>query len=90
MLKYICKTNEEYYIKSLAEVKDFHKELEDDSVAQDYNLSGFSWTEKPIKESGETIDSYFIVKVVKIFDDPKDPAGVPLKEVRYTHTNEED
>lgn len=81
--KFLLKTTEEYWIPDLESVESFHKELQHDAVEQDYQLTGFAYTEKPIKEGKEVIDSYFIVKATKVFDDAKEPEGTPMETVKY-------
>ena len=81
--KFLLKTTEEYWLTDLDTVKSFHKELQQDAIDQDYQLTSFAYTEKPIKEGKEVVDSYFIVKVVKVFDDAKEPEGIPMETVRY-------
>jgi len=81
--KFLLKTTEEYWLSDITTVESFHKELQQDAVNQDYQLTGFAYTEKPIKEGKEVIDSYFIVKVTKVFDDAKEPEGVPMETVTY-------
>jgi hypothetical protein len=81
--KFLLKTTEEYWLSDITTVESFHKELQQDAVNQDYQLTGFAYTEKPIKEGKEVVDSYFIVKVTKVFDDAKEPAGVPMETVMY-------
>ena len=81
--KFLLKTTEEYWLSDITTVESFHKELQQDAVNQDYQLTGFAYTEKPIKEGKEVVDSYFIVKVTKVFDDAKEPAGVPMETVTY-------
>lgn len=85
--KFLLKTIEEYWLSDLATVESFHKELQQDAINQDYQLSGFAYVEKPIKEGKEVIDSYFIVKVTKIFDDSKEPEKLPIDMVIYEHQN---
>lgn len=81
--KFLLKTTEEYWLTDLDTVKSFHKELQQDVIDQDYQLTSFAYTEKPIKEGKEVVDSYFIVKVVKVFDDAKEPTGIPMETVKY-------
>lgn len=81
--KFLLKTTEEYWLSDITTVESFHKELQQDAVKQDYQLTGFAYTEKPIKEGKEVVDSYFIVKVTKVFDDAKEPEGVPMETVTY-------
>lgn len=81
--KFLLKTTEEYWLSDLVTVESFHKELQQDAIDQDYQLTTFAYTEKPIKEGKEVVDSYFIVKVVKVFDDAKEPVGIPMETVKY-------
>ena len=50
MKKFLLKTTEEYWLATLADVEAFHKELQTDAINQEYQLTGFAYTEKPIKE----------------------------------------
>lgn len=81
--KFLLKTTEEYWLSDLVTVESFHKELQQDAIDQDYQLTSFAYTEKPIKEEKEVVDSYFIVKVTKVFDDAKEPEGMPMETVNY-------
>lgn len=81
--KFLLKTTEEYWLSDITTVESFHKELQTDATEQDYQLTGFSYTEKPIKEGKEVVDSYFIVKVTKVFDDAKEPEGMLMETVNY-------
>lgn len=83
MKKFLLKTTEEYWLATLADVEAFHKELQTDAINQEYQLTGFAYTEKPIKEGKEVIDTYFIVKVTKVFDDAKEPEGIPMEGIIY-------
>ena len=81
--KFLLKTTEEYWLSDLVTVESFHNELQQDAIDQDYQLTSFAYTEKPIKEGKEVVDSYFIVKVTKVFDDAKEPEGMPMETVNY-------
>ena len=35
------------------------------------------------EEGKEVIDTYFIVKVTKVFDDVKEPEGIPMEGIIY-------
>ena len=83
MKKFLLKTTEEYWLATLADVETFHKELQADAINQEYQLTGFAYTEKPITEGKEVVDTYFIVKVTKVFDDAKEPEGIPMEEIIY-------
>ena len=81
--KFLLKTTEEYWLSDLVAVESFHKELQQDAIDQGYQLTAFAYTEKPIKEGKEVVDSYFIVKATKVFDDAKEPEGIPMETVNY-------
>ena len=81
--KFLLKTTEEYWLSDLVTVESFHKELQQDAIDQGYQLTAFANTEKPIKEGKEVVDSYFIVKATKVFDDAKEPEGIPMETVNY-------
>lgn len=83
--KFLLKTTEEYWLSDLVTVESFHKELQQDAIDQGYQLTAFAYTEKPIKEGKEVVDSYFIVKATKVFDDAKEPEGTPMETVKYEH-----
>jgi len=84
-VKYLLKTTEEFRLETLDDVKQFHTNLEKDAAEQEYNLSGFSWSEKYEKEKGEVIGSYFVVKAIKVFDEAKMPEQSPLESITYSH-----
>lgn len=88
MIKYLIKTTEEYWIPDLDSVESFHKRLQKDGEEQGYQLAAFGYTEKPIKEGKEIIDSYFIVKATKLFDDAKEPTEAPLNTITYDRRND--
>lgn len=82
---YIIKSTDEFWLSTREEVTAFHKQILADAVEQGYSVDGFAYKEHPIKESGEIVDSYFTVKVTKLFDDAKEPVGVPLESITYNH-----
>lgn len=69
---WILKNTTEYRIDTMAEVEEFHKQLQEQAAQGGYTLSSFSWTKKEIIKQGEE-DSYFIVKVQNNFNIAKDP-----------------
>lgn len=73
MIRYLLKSAEEYRLESLDDVVNFRTWLYRDATAQNYAINSFGYVEKPIKEGKETIDTYFVVKVQKKFEDEKDP-----------------
>lgn len=85
--KFLLKTTEEYWLSDLASVEAFHKELQQDAAYQDYQLTSFAYVEKPIKEGKDIVGSYFTVKATKVFDNAKEPEGVPMETVTYERKN---
>lgn len=81
--KFLLKTTEEYWLSDIVSVESFHKELQEDAIEQGYQLTGFAYTEKPIKEGKEVVDTYFVVKATKVFDDVKEPVGIPMQQINY-------
>ena len=72
MAKYLLKTTEEHRADSEAEATELINAAKADSR---YVLSKYSSVKKERKAKGEIIDEYFIVTLVKVFDDAKEPCG---------------
>lgn len=72
MSKYLLKTTEEHRADSEAEVAILIEQAKNDNR---YILSKYSSVKKERKQKGEIIDEYYIVTLVKVFDDPKEPCG---------------
>ena len=72
MSKYLCKTTEEHRADTEAEATMLIEAAKADSR---YILSKYSSVHKERKQKGEIVDDYFIVTLVKVFDDPKEPCG---------------
>lgn len=72
MGKYLVKTTEEHRADSETEATELINAAKADNR---YLLSKYSSVKKERKQKGEIIDEYYIVTLVKVFDDPKDPAG---------------
>lgn len=72
MAKYLLKTTEEHRADSEAEAAELISAAKADNR---YVLSKYSSVKKERKAKGEIIDEYFIVTLVKVFDDAKDPCG---------------
>ena len=69
MSKYLLKTTEEHRADTEAEAT---RLIEEDGR---YLLAKYSSVKKERKQKGEVVDEYFIVTLVKVFDDPKEPCG---------------
>jgi hypothetical protein len=72
MAKYLIKTTEEHRVDTEAEAAILIDTAKKDNK---YILSKYSSVKKERKSKGEIIDEYYIVTLVKVFDDPKDPCG---------------
>ena len=72
MAKYLLKTTEEHRADTEVEVAELINAAKNDTR---YVLAKYSSVHKERKQKGEVIDEYFIVTLVKVFDDPKDPCG---------------
>lgn len=72
MAKYLLKTTEEHRVD-----KEFEAAELIDAAKKDgrYILSKYSSVKKERKQKGEIVDEYYIVTLVKVFDDPKEPCG---------------
>lgn len=72
MAKYLIKTTEEHRADSEAEAAELIGAAKADAR---YILSKYSSVKKERKSKGEIVDEYYIVTLVKVFDDPKEPCG---------------
>ena len=72
MAKYLIKTTEEHRADSEREAAELIETAKADAR---YILSKYSSVKKERKQKGEIVDEYFIVTLVKAFDDPKEPCG---------------
>ena len=72
MSKYLIKTTEEHRADTEYEAAELINAAKEDGR---YLLSKYSSVKKERKQKGEVIDEYFIVTLVKVFDDAKEPCG---------------
>ena len=72
MAKYLIKTTEEHRADTEAEAAELIDAAKSDGR---YILSKYSSVHKEKKQKGEIVDDYFIVTLVKVFDDAKEPCG---------------
>ena len=79
MISWVLKNTAEYRVDTMAEVEDFHKQLQYEANENGYNLTSFSWTKKEVKSGGEVVDEFFTVKVVNVFNEAKEPENPFLK-----------
>ena len=72
MAKFLLKTTEEHRADNEREAAELIEAAKADNR---YILSKYSSVKKERKQKGEIIDEYYIVTLVKTFDDPRDPVG---------------
>ena len=72
MAKYLIKTTEEHRADTEAEAAELIDAAKSDGR---YILSKYASVHKEKKQKGEIVDDYFIVTLVKVFDDAKEPCG---------------
>ena len=72
MAKYLIKTTEEHRADTEAEAAELIDAAKSDGR---YILSKYSSVHKEKKQKGDIVDDYFIVTLVKVFDDAKEPCG---------------
>lgn len=72
MSKYLLKTTEEHRADSEFEAAELINSAKADNR---YVLSKYSSVKKERKQKGEVVDEYYLVTLVKVFDDAKDPCG---------------
>jgi predicted butyrate kinase (DUF1464 family) len=72
MSKYLIKTTEEHRADTEAEAAALIAAAKTDGR---YTLAKYSSVKKERKAKGEIIDEYFMVTLVKVFDDAKEPCG---------------
>ena len=72
MAKYLIKTTEEHRADSEHEAAELINAAKEDGR---YILSKYSSVKKERKAKGEIVDEYYLVTLVKVFDDAKDPCG---------------
>lgn len=72
MSKYLIKTTEEHRADTEREATELITAAKSDNR---YLLSKYTSVKKERKQKGEIIDEYYLVTLVKVFDDHKDPQG---------------
>lgn len=80
MHHFIIKNTAEYRVETIDEVVSFREELQKQAAQDGYSLSAFAYSEKLVKERGEVVSNYYIVKAVFTINDPKEPM-IPIFDV---------
>ena len=82
MLKYLIKNTAEIRVEDEDEANVLHKEYEDYAREKGYVLNSWSQTLRTKKQAGEIVDSWYICKVVLVFNDAKEP-NIPLDSIDF-------
>ena len=69
-MNYITQVVETIRVPNVNEVEKLHKELKDDSR---FELKKFEYQHKEVKQKGEVVDEYELVKATLIFNAEKEP-----------------
>lgn len=88
MRHFVIKNTAEYRIDTIDEVVKFRDELQTQAAQDGYSLSAFGYSEKLIKEKGEVIDSYYIVKATFSINDSREPT-IPIFSVKLPYAANE-
>lgn len=65
MIKYLCKSVEDYRFEREQDMDDFEREVRKDAADRGYNISGFNKSHKETKT-----DEYWVAKVTRVFNKP--------------------
>lgn len=76
-MAYLIKTVETYRLGSEPEVEEFLA-----NQKEKYEIVKYNSERKEIKEKKEVVDTYYLLTVTKIFNDPKEPERII--EIEYT------
>lgn len=82
MLKYLIKSTNEIRVDSEEDANELHKYYEDFARDNAYILNSWSQTLRTKKSQGEIVESWFICKVVLVFNDVKAP-DIPLDNIEF-------
>jgi hypothetical protein len=79
MKRYVLADTTTYRVPDVAAVEELHEEL---LASKDFQLVGFSYKTKAIKEKGEIVEEYQVVTAKKVFNDnEKEPET--MVEIEY-------
>ena len=69
-MKYLIKVVETYVVGTVAGVEKLHEEFLED---RHYQLTGYSYKTKEVKQKGEVVAEYQVVTATKIFNQEREP-----------------
>lgn len=70
--KSLISTVETYRLETEDDVNAFKQEQREEADSVGYTINNFNITLKEQKSKGEVVDSWYIVSIKKVFEDPKD------------------
>lgn len=82
MIKYLIKSTNEIRVESEEDANELHRFYEKFAHDNDYILNSWTQTLRTKKSGGEIVESWFICKVVLIFNDAKAP-DIPLDTIEF-------
>lgn len=82
MIKYLIKSTNEIRVESEEDANELHRFYEKFAHDNDYILNSWTQTLRTKKSGGEIIESWFICKVVLVFNDAKAP-DIPLDTIEF-------
>lgn len=82
MIKYLIKNTAEIRVESEEDANELHKYYEDFARDNAYILNSWSQTLRTKKSQGEIVESWFVCKVVLVFNDVKAP-DIPLDNIDF-------
>ena len=82
MIKYLIKSTNEIRVESEEDANELHRFYEKFAHDNDYILNSWTQTLRTKKSGGEIVESWFICKVVLVFNDAKTP-DIPLDTIEF-------
>ena len=82
MIKYLIKSTNEIRVESEEDANELHRFYEKFAHDNDYILNSWTQTLRTKKSGGEIVESWFICKVVLVFNDAKAP-DIPLDTIEF-------
>ena len=82
MLKYLIKNTAEIRVEDEDAANTLHKEYDDFGRDSGCILNSWSQTLRTRKQAGEIVESWYICKVVLVFNDAKNP-DIPLNNINF-------
>ena len=73
MVKNLLKATIEYRVGTKEEADELHKQFEKEAYDGGYTLTAWTETFKEKKAKGEVIETYYVCKVIFVFDNAKEP-----------------